>query len=181
MPLPGAIVREKKSSGCDVPTRCTDKVMLNAPYTMENGGGITMLQIVTERHKNIKLIRVCQLFFKKGCSPADANGIIIKNNMSPTHPHPPKERGYKKSYFYERPESIPTPVTWIVQGKWSCFYLGARTYSKCSKISNTSCLLKGHRQTVKTQIRKSSLISVFSVCYFYSHFVNISPVHQHFI
>ena len=52
------------------------------------------------------------------------------------------------------------------------------SYSKCSKISNTSCLPKQPRQTVQTQIR---LMKVFPVCYSDIHFVNSSPENQHFI
>ena len=57
---------------------------------------------------------------------------------------------------------------------------------KCTKILNTSCLLKRTRQTVLTQIRlllkkKSNQIRVFPVCYSDKHFVNFSPENQYFI
>ena len=73
-------------------------------------------------------------------------------------------------------------------------------YGKCSKISNSSCLLKRHRQTVQTQIRlllkkqtiwvfpvclfsqtffRSSLIWVFPVCLFSQAFCEFQPENQH--
>ena len=46
------------------------------------------------------------------------------------------------------PESYPTKLSGSAHGSASIL-----SYGKCSKISNTSCLLKKSRQTVQTQIR----------------------------
>ena len=46
---------------------------------------------------------------------------------------------------------------------------GNYTYGKCSKISNTSCVPKRLRQTVQIQIRRSSLIRIFPVCFSDNH------------
>ena len=53
--------------------------------------------------------------------------------------------------------------------------MSSRTdYGKCSKITNISCLPKQPRQTAQSQIWRSSLNRVFSVCYSGKPFVNSS-------
>ena len=57
-------------------------------------------------------------------------------------------------------------------------HVGINSCGKCSKILDTSCLLRQHRQTAQTQIRlkKGSLIRVFTVCNSGIHFAYSSPV-----